>query len=231
MNVVSGIGDCPLELQRKQHIHKLNRNVEREVTLMEEENMNSEEHMGDQAKAWLQENLRVIVSFVIVAAIALGIYSYSQRTDQTVNTNSDEELSTTVNTDADTTDTITGTDTSKTTTSGTEVTPVKNQDLSQETANAFVETASKGDGTTHLARRALMDYLEKTPDSSLTGAHKVYIEDYLRKQGKPKSVVPGQSVEFSKDLIRQAIERSKNLNERQLQYLQKYAQRVAAYRS
>ena len=34
-------------------------------------NMNEEERITDQAKAWLQENLRVIVSFFIVAAIAL----------------------------------------------------------------------------------------------------------------------------------------------------------------
>ncbi|MEI9966313.1 MAG: hypothetical protein WDN67_01455 [Candidatus Moraniibacteriota bacterium] len=59
----------------------------------------------------------------------------------------------------------------------------------------------------------------------------MYIEDYLRKNvGHPGGLTPGQSVEFSKDLINQAISHSKNLNESQLQNLKKYSSRVSAYR-
>ena len=50
---------------------------------MEQQDPIFEESSANQAKAWIQENLRIIVSVFIVAAIALGIYSYSQRT-QTV---------------------------------------------------------------------------------------------------------------------------------------------------
>ncbi|MGB4834444.1 MAG: hypothetical protein WBP40_05460 [Candidatus Moraniibacteriota bacterium] len=189
-------------------------------------NMNEEEHVTDQAKAWLQENLRVIVSFLIVAAIALGIYSYSQRSNETVSTSDD----TTTASDTGTlsgdkaTDVKSANGQSKVTTTPTE--------LSRETETSFVETATKGDGTTHLARRALMNYLEKTPDSSLSGEHKVYIEDYLRKQLTQRGPLAiGQSAEFSKDMIRQAIDQSKQLNGKQLQNLKKYSSRVAAYRS
>ncbi|MGB3073534.1 MAG: hypothetical protein WBB68_04735 [Candidatus Moraniibacteriota bacterium] len=189
-------------------------------------NMNEEEHVTDQAKAWLQENLRVIVSFLIVAAIALGIYSYSQRSNETVSTSDD----TTTASDTGTlsgdkaTDVKSANGQSKVTTTPTE--------LSRETETSFVETATKGNGTTHLARRALMNYLEKTPDSSLSGEHKVYIEDYLRKQLTQRGPLAiGQSAEFSKDMIRQAIDQSKQLNGKQLQNLKKYSSRVAAYRS
>jgi hypothetical protein len=98
---------------------------------------------------------------------------------------------------------------------------------SQETEESFIETAGKGDGLTHLARRALANYLEKNPDSSLTPEHKIYIEDYLRKNIENQNRVKvGTSIEFSKKLIQEAIGKSKNLNEKQLQNLHKYAVRV-----
>lgn len=197
----------------------------REVTLMNEDmNMNEEERITDQAKAWLQENLRVIVSFFIVAAIALGIYSYSQRADETISTTDDTTIGTEseIPSSTDGTGIKTGNDTSRT--------AVAPAELSKETEVSFIETTAKGDGTTHLARRALANYLEKTPDSSLTGEHKVYIEDYLRKQLKSSSLAVGQSAEFSKDMIRQAIDHSKQLNGKQLQNLKQYSSRVAMYR-
>ncbi|TXH07305.1 MAG: hypothetical protein E6Q06_02865 [Candidatus Moraniibacteriota bacterium] len=188
-------------------------------------NMNEEERVTDQAKAWLQENLRVIVSFFIVAAIALGIYSYSQRADETIDSADDM----TVATESETMDSAKTADMKSSDQSKTVATP---KELSRETEGSFVETAAKGDGTTHLARRALANYLEKSPDSSLTGEHKVYIEDYLRKQLSNRGVLAvGQSAEFSKDMIRQAIDHSKQLNAKQLQNLKKYSSRVAAYRS
>ncbi len=188
-------------------------------------NMNEEERVTDQAKAWLQENLRVIVSFFIVAAIALGIYSYSQRADETVDGTDDM----TVATESETMDSNKAADMKANDQSKTVTAP---KELSKETEGSFIETATKGDGTTHLARRALANYLEKSPDSSLTGEHKVYIEDYLRKQLSNRGpLAVGQSSEFSKDMIRQAIDHSKQLSDKQLQNLKKYSSRVAAYRS
>lgn len=194
---------------------------------MEENNQFEEERLGDQAKSWVQENLRVIVSIFIVAAIALGIYSYSQRTEDTL-----KDSGTIALTD-ETTENTTGTNAPKDTEkNGGAVKATPSVETSQETSTAFVETALRGDGSTHLARRALMNYLEKTPDSSLTGAHKVYIEDYLRKQAAGKKhLAVGQSLEFSKDMIGQAINQSKSLTNGQLKHLSQYAKHVSAYRS
>ncbi len=188
--------------------------------------MFEEESSADQVKAWIQENLRIIVSVFIVAAIALGIYSYSQRSQ----TMSDDML---LDTNGDQSETAMNQDTSKDSMvtsdikNGVVVTP----ELSRETETSFVEQAELGNGTTHLARRALAHYLEKNTDSSLTAEHKIYIEDYLRKNvGYTGAVTSKTSVEFSKDLIHQAIEKSKTLNDKQLQNLKKYSARVSAYR-
>lgn len=193
---------------------------------MENQEPMFEDTSASQAKAWIQENLRIIVSVFIVAAIALGIYSYSQRTE----TLTDEEVSALLDTKGGS-DVAAGEDASqgtvKSDVKGVVVTP----ELSRETETSFVEQAELGNGTTHLARRALAHYLEKNPDSSLSAEHKVYIEDYLRKNVGFKGMVTTKtSVEFQKALINQAIEKSKTLNGHQLQNLKKYSARVSAYR-
>ena len=180
-------------------------------------------NQGDEGgtKQWLQDNLRIITSIIIVLVIALGIYSHSKRTEvpgsdlQTQVT--EGGTATEDGLGATTTDKATETPTAKE-----KVTPAP----SQETGQAFIETAVKGDGLTKLARRALANYLEKNPDSTLTAEHKIYIEDYLRKQVPAKRVFIGTSVEFSKSSIQDAITKSKTLNERQLTNLHKYAVRV-----
>lgn len=191
--------------------------------------MFEEETSANQVKAWVQENLRILVSVFIVAAIAFGIYSYSQRS-QTVADDSmlldtkGDDSAVVMEEDGKTTSTPTGVKNAVTTTGTT-------GELSRETEASFVEQAERGDGATHLARRALAHTLEKNPDSSLTAEHKVYIEDYLRKHvAHNGSVKVGTSIEFSKALIQQAIEKSKTLNDRQLQNLKKYSARVNAYR-
>ncbi len=191
--------------------------------------MFEEETPANQVKAWVQENLRILVSVFIVAAIAFGIYSYSQRS-QTVTDDSmlldtkGDDSAVVMEEDGKTTSTPTGVKNAVTTTGTT-------GELSRETEASFVEQAERGDGATHLARRALAHTLEKNPDSSLTAEHKVYIEDYLRKHvAHNGSVKVGTSIEFSKALIQQAIEKSKTLNDRQLQNLKKYSARVNAYR-
>jgi len=77
-----------------------------------------------------------------------------------------------------------------------------------------------------LARRALANYLEKNSDTSLTAEHKIFIEDFLRRQVKNGRIRVGDSREFSKDMIAKAIEKSKGLNEKQLKNLEKYSTRV-----
>jgi hypothetical protein len=192
---------------------------------MEQQDPIFEDTPVNQAKVWLQENLRIIVSVFIVAAIASGIYSYSQRTQNA----SDDAL---LNKSGGTESLADNRDAAKEgvqgeVKSGVVVTP----ELSRETETSFVEQTERGNGSTHLARRALAHYLEQNPDSSLSAEHKVYVEDYLRKHvGFQGAVTSKTSIEFQKDLIKQAIEKSKTLNDRQLQNLKKYSARVSAYR-
>ena len=179
-----------------------------------------QEESGDKATAWVQDNLRVIVSVFIVAAIALGIYSYSGRNANTDTVGSGSSTEEAESTTLNETDSITKKDVIVTE----KVAPAE---LSRETETAFIESAERGNGTTHLARRALGNYLEKNPDSSLTKEHKIYIEDYLRKNvGSKGGVKIGTSIEFSKTLIDAAISKSKTLNDRQLENLKQYSMRA-----
>jgi hypothetical protein len=191
------------------------------------ENQQVEEESGE-FKRWFQDNLRIIISVVIVVLIAGGIYSYSKRSDSPLvgdNSASIEKVDEQSQVD------ITGTDsqTKPESTNASETKKVAPTSSSQETESAFVETAGRSDSLTTLARHATADYLEKNPDSSLTKEHKIYIEDYLRKNvGSKGHVRVGTSVEFSKDLVKQAIEQSKKLSSGQLKNLEKYSARVAS---
>jgi hypothetical protein len=197
---------------------------------MEHTDPHFEESHSGEVRSWFQENLRIIVSIFIVAAIALGIYSYSQRAENL----SDEDIASLLETKGDEAESASS-ETMKDETmtadeavsKGTVVTP----ELSQETDGAYVETAEAGDGMTHLARRALTHTLEANSDTSLTAEQKIYVEDYLQKHvGGTGQLDPGSKVEFSKESISQAIASSKTLNDAQLAHLKKYSQRVNSYR-
>ena len=180
------------------------------------------------AKQWLQDNLRVIISILIVVAIAGGIYSYSKRSEEAMmNQETTTEkvadsgnLDVTSDQSADMNQNAPKGDVNATQKEAPKAT-------SQETDASFIETAGARDSKTVLARRALASYLEKNQDSTLIPEHKIYIEDYLRKKvSHSGSIKVGTSVEFSKGLIQEAITKSKNLNGNQIKNLHKYALRV-----
>ncbi len=191
---------------------------------MEEYTPQSQDEKNQQIKRWFQDNLRIIVSIIIVVAIAGGIYSYSNRgTSDTATDSGSDQTAQDQNAATDTSNTD-----AKPASTSTSTTKVSTASSSQETESSFVETAGKGDGLTTLARQAAANYLEKNADSALTKEHKIYVEDYLRKNVTHSGGVHiGTSVEFSKDLIQKAISQSKNLNDKQLKNLQKYSARVS----
>jgi len=195
-----------------------------------DEKMDEGETSQDRAKQWIQDNLRIIISVLIVVVIAGGIYSYSKRTQApTVSEDTTATSETTTDNGDKTADQATDPDKTQATASSStakDKTSAIAANTSQETETSFVETAVAGDGMTKLARKSLANYLEKNPDSALSAEHKIYIEDYLRKNVKQQKVSVGTSVEFSKDLVKTAIEKSKTLSPQQLQNLHKYAVRV-----
>jgi len=93
----------------------------------------------------------------------------------------------------------------------------------QKTNSGYVVVAQRGDGLTRLARRAASQWLsENNPGYTVTNEHRVYIEDYIRKQLGRKSVAIGAQQTVSFDLISQAVAKAHNLTPRQLQHLHKY---------
>ena len=199
---------------------------------------------------WLEDNLRIILSILVVFAIAGGIYSYSQRsqtpaiTEETTGTPSDQTAQNPTDQNAKPTEgqpttneaakptTVTPEAKPATTTKPTET--LKPATLvateSKETETSFVETAARGDNATLLARQATANFLEKNPDSALSKEHKIYIEDYLRKHTTYGHIRVGTSLEFSKSLIQEAIGKSKQLNDRQLAHLKKFSARAHSLR-
>jgi len=221
---------------------------------MADDNRNDAQESGATsggAKQWIEENLRLVVSVIIVLAIAGGIYSYSQRgqegrvaldedtTQEQILLEGEElEEDGMMEEDSEATEDSMmeeGVSSDETTEPAQEDameedvredTPAQEmqpQQPTQETTEGFIVTADRGDGLTHLARRAAADYLAQNPDNSLTAAHKIYIEDYMRKAtAHSGGVHAGEQVSFSKSVISQAIDASKNLTDAQLDNLQKY---------
>jgi len=227
---------------------------------MADDNRNDAQESGATsggAKQWIEENLRLVVSVIIVLAIAGGIYSYSQRgqegrvaldedtTQEQILLEGEElEEDGMMEEDSETTEDSMveeGVSSDETTEPAQEDAmeedvrdtapaqeaqpqqPAQPSQPTQETTEGFIVTAEHGDGLTHLARRAAADYLAQNPDDSLTAAHKIYIEDYVRKAtAHSGGVHAGEQVSFSKSVISQAIDASKNLTDAQLDNLQKY---------
>ena len=91
-------------------------------------------------------------------------------------------------------------------------------------AGVYEEVAERGEGITHLARKALKRYLEKTQVSTeLTKEHKIYIEDYLQKKTGDRLLQLGEKVSFSEEMIKEAISKAQQLTPQQLENLKQYS--------
>lgn len=102
----------------------------------------------------------------------------------------------------------------------TEVTPLLE---ARRTETAFVEVAQRGEGVTHLARRAAERWLQENQAGyGVTAEHKIYIEDYIKDQIGRKGLQLGAEQEISYKLVAGAVAAAKELNEKQLKNLSKY---------
>lgn len=233
----------------------LKKNSRKEGEVLMEEIPEIQEDLGNggKVKNWLQDNVRIILSVLIVVAIAAGIYSYSKRADvsmtseevalEEIEQQQGEEAVTIIGEEDEDASSEEGDsqqqeqteEASKTEEGSTADVKVETGEVSggqvstsQETGEAFVQTAVAGDSVTTLSRKALRNYLEKNNDSSLTAEHKIYIEDYMRKHvGHSGTLHVGNEITFSKTLINDAIEKSKTLTDNQLENLKKYSARVS----
>lgn len=93
----------------------------------------------------------------------------------------------------------------------------------EKTDKGYQEVAERGNGLTHLARRATARYLaENTVNYSITNEHRIYIEDYIKDQMGKKRVAIGQSELITFDVLAQAVESASHLTDSQLRNLTKY---------
>ncbi len=99
---------------------------------------------------------------------------------------------------------------------------------SRQKEGVIVVVAVPGDSQTTLARKAAASYIVQNNVGGLTPAHKIYIEDYVRKAKQATRIHPGTEMEFSNDLINNAIESSRTLSSAQLSNLDKYVANVSS---
>lgn len=91
----------------------------------------------------------------------------------------------------------------------------------------FIVSAQKGEGVTHLARRALAEYLEKSGrKEEVNNAQKIFIEDYLQNRTGSNWLSLGEQKTFTVEMISEAIDAAKKLDEKQLQNLEEYSEVV-----
>jgi len=170
----------------------------------------------ERFRGWINKyGSSVILPIIALAILAGGIYLYTnQKNEQTSllpkdNLDSEQEISQDSQDSPETIETIEN---------------IIPQGRKQD--NNIIETAASGDGVTHLARRALKDYL-KDNSPELTNEHKIYIEDYLKDKTGSKSLEVGEEITFSENLIEEAINASLELTPEQLKNLEKYSALVA----
>ncbi len=191
---------------------------------------------GDQQKGRFREWINRYGSSVILPVVALlilagGIYLYATQKQQQDSKFSLENAPTNIEETAGTENTeespimVIGEEGVEEESQSEEIQEII-PEVRKEEGN-IIEKAIPGDGVTHLARRALKDYLaDHSQNQELTNQHKIYIEDYLKDQTGSEPLEIGEEVCFSENLIQEAIESSLELNDNQLKNLEKYSSQV-----
>ena len=208
-----------------------------------------------EIKNWIQDNVRIVLSIVIVLVIALGVYSYSKRgveesgeklaeetTEKTdlqklieedsaklADEGEEEEANSEEVTDIEetTTEEMDTEDAVIVEEQPTEETSEQKEAVISQTDGSYEVTAASGDSLTTLARSAVSQYLDTHSDPSVTAEHKVYMEDYLaKKMGYSSRLNIGETKTFSEGDIASALEASKTLTPGQLDHLKVFSQQV-----
>ncbi len=254
---------------RENEVEEYEEDEDEDLFVEEDEEYNEEGNAWENAKEWFQDNLRVILSVIIVVLIAVGIYNYSSKPaeeeqsridaligekevaleEETVPT---EEINVKEKESADSQVVVKEegkegevkvedkkAEEPKVEEKKTEK-PVETPKPTEESKpvakpEAKIEknieglhvSAAKGDGLTHLARKAVQEYLAQNPDASITKEHKIYLEDYLRKNVASGRIKEGDVRVFSEQLITDAMTKAKNLTPAQLENLKRYSARVS----
>ena len=199
----------------------------------------------DKIEKWFLKNWKIIAAFIVVVVIGGSVYSYSQKTvieqsktSQSENQEtaakvnkgkSDEEItneeknsveksveSPIAQTKNEKIDIETSADESNA-----EEKSKNNKEFTEET---FTEKAEQGEGITHLARKALKNYLAKEGNGlELSKEQKIYIEDYLQNETGSELLAIGEERAFSKNMIEEAVESAQKLSDEQLKKIEQFS--------
>lgn len=95
--------------------------------------------------------------------------------------------------------------------------------LTEAIKESITKKAELGEGITHLARKALKEYLTDKGDTvQLSVEQKIYIEDFLKDAAGSRSLEIGEEITFSVSQIDQAVALAQDLTDTQIQNLSKY---------
>lgn len=194
---------------------------------MEYEQQNPDDGFMNRVK----ESPRTVSAVIIVLIVAAAIYAFSGNNQEkpadqegTVTPTEDTDQSSEESTQPETTATPTQSPQEPSAAPTSSATPApKVLPEARTTDSAYVEVAQKGDGLTHLARRATTRYLaDRETGYTVTKEHRIYIEDYIKDNLKRHPMTIGMEETISFDLIKEAVESASKLSEQQLKNLTKY---------
>ena len=89
----------------------------------------------------------------------------------------------------------------------------------------YEEVAENGDGITHLARRALKEYLDGN-SVNLSAEQKIFCEDYIQNRIGEREIKVAESIAISEDLMTEAVNESLTLSPGQLENLKNFTELV-----
>lgn len=95
-----------------------------------------------------------------------------------------------------------------------------------QTANIISQTVLAGESKTHVARRAVTEYLENGDDLTLTPGQRIYVETKLIKLIDDAKFRPGQIIEFDLEQIHILGHEAESLSATTLQKWEGYAKKV-----
>ena len=99
----------------------------------------------------------------------------------------------------------------------------------EQSDRSYLLTANSGEGITHLARRALLKYVDdRDVQATLTDEHAVYIEDFVQNAKGDFWLDLGQQLTIELELIQDGIDASQSLSDAQLSNLTQFSSLVSS---
>lgn len=193
---------------------------------MSEEKKTTEEQPEEEQGFWAKNILSI---FLIIFLIVSGVYAFNRDTNTDKKDMSVEEKVEEIKQDED-----------KTQNEGEEKreenqdeavkteNESKNNDISvyiQKTDSTITVKAQEGDGVTHLARKAVAEYI-RDKNISLSKEQRLYAETVLKDKYYQKSLNTGQDISFSLDDLSDTVQKAQNLTEGQIHAWSKYTASV-----